>query len=179
MTERFNRSVRGFDPNFIQASEAAAQAACARSPLPELPLSEFKVRGGYGVFFGFLGQRRGDVVQDGFSSITELSPSNDDGLTFPNSVLNPVPQIGEPLGAKGGGTTFLNQNLRPFHVNPLTPYEQRWQFGLQQQLAGGSVADIAYVGHRGTRIEILRDLHAKPRQYLSTGPTATTPSSGA
>lgn len=210
MTERFNRSVRGFDPNFVQPSEAAAQAAYARNPLPELPPSEFKVRGGYrfagvdgeprglyetswthfmprfgfayqlrdrtvvrggyGVFFGFLGQRRGDVVQDGFSSITEFSPTNDGGLTFPNSMLNPFPQIVEPLGAKGGGTTFLNQNLRPFNVNPLTPYEQRWQFGFQQELAGGFVADIAYVGNRGTHIEILRDLNATPRQYLSTSP---------
>lgn len=56
-------------------------------------------------------------------------------------MLDPFPQIVEPLGAEGG-TTFLNQNLRPFHVNPLAPYEQRWQFGFQQELAGGFWADI-------------------------------------
>lgn len=210
LTERFNRSVTGFDPNFVQPSEAAAQAAYAANPLAELSASQFRVRGGYlfagtdgqsrglyqaswrhfmprvgfayqlrdrtvlrggyGTFFGFLGQRRGDVVQDGFSSITDYTPTNDGGLTFTNSMLNPFPQVLEPVGAKGGGTTYLNQNLRPFNQNPLAPYEQRWQFGVQHEISGGFVADIAYVGNRGTHIEILRDINATPSEYLSTSP---------
>jgi outer membrane receptor protein involved in Fe transport len=215
LTERFNRSITGFDTNFVQPSEAAAQAAYAVNPIPELPASQFRVRGGYmfagvdgrtrglyetswthfmprlglayqlrdktvlragyGVFFGFLGQRRSDVIQHGFSSVTDFSPTNDGGLTFPNSMLNPFPQIVEPLGAAGGGTTYLNQNLQPFNLNPKAPYEQRWQFGFQQELGAGFVADIAYVGNRGTRIEILRDLNATPRQFLSTSPFRDNP----
>ncbi|MEN6532284.1 MAG: TonB-dependent receptor, partial [Bryobacteraceae bacterium] len=210
LTERFNRSITGFDTSFVQPSEAAAQAAYTAKPIDELPASAFKVRGGYmfagvdgnprglyetswthfmprlgfayqlrdktvlrggyGMFFGFLGQRRSDVIQHGFSSVTDYSPTNDGGLTFPNSMLNPFPSVVEPVGASGGGTTYLNQNLQPFNQTPSAPYEQRWQFGFQHEFPGGFVADIAYVGNRGTHIEILRDINATPAQYLSTSP---------
>jgi hypothetical protein len=47
-TERENRNVRGFDPDAELAITAAAQAAYARNPLPEIPASAFRVRGGVG-----------------------------------------------------------------------------------------------------------------------------------
>ncbi|MBM3785154.1 MAG: carboxypeptidase regulatory-like domain-containing protein [Acidobacteria bacterium] len=45
-TERFNRALTYFDPNLELPIAAAAQAAYARNPLPELPASQFIVRGG-------------------------------------------------------------------------------------------------------------------------------------
>jgi hypothetical protein len=39
------------------------------------------IRGGYGVFFGFPGQRRDDVHQDGFDRITDYVAANDGNLT--------------------------------------------------------------------------------------------------
>jgi hypothetical protein len=145
----------------VQPSEAAAQAAYARAPIPELPASDFRVRGGYlfagvggqsrglyetswtnlmprfgfayqlrpttvlrggyGTFFGFLGQRRSDVIQHGFSSVTNFTPTNDGGLTFTNSMLDPFPQVVEPVGAASGGTTYLNQNLQPFNQSQNAP----------------------------------------------------------
>jgi hypothetical protein len=45
-TERDNRNVRGFDPAAELAITAAAQAAYARAPIPEIPASAFTVRGG-------------------------------------------------------------------------------------------------------------------------------------
>jgi hypothetical protein len=47
-TERGNRNVRGFDPDAELAITAAAQAAYARNPIPELAASAFRVRGGLG-----------------------------------------------------------------------------------------------------------------------------------
>jgi hypothetical protein len=44
--ERDNRNVRGWDPNATLNIAAAAQAAYAASPIPELPASAFSVRGG-------------------------------------------------------------------------------------------------------------------------------------
>jgi len=209
MTERYNRSVTGFDPNFVQPSEAAVQAAYAANPIPELSPADFHVRGGYqfasdsnrglyhtskkhfmprfgfayqlrektvvrggyGIFFGFLGQRRGDVVQAGFSQNTDFTPTNDGGLTFPNSMLDPFPNgTTPPTGSSAGGETFLNQSLRPFNQYPKTSYEQRWQFGFQHELPGGIVADIAYVGNRGTDIEIFRDINATPARFISSYP---------
>lgn len=45
-TERYNRALSYFDPNLELPISAAAEAAYARNPVPELPASQFKVRGG-------------------------------------------------------------------------------------------------------------------------------------
>ncbi len=45
-TERFNRNLRGFDPTVTSPIETAARAAYAASPIPEVPVSSFQVKGG-------------------------------------------------------------------------------------------------------------------------------------
>jgi Carboxypeptidase regulatory-like domain len=45
-TERFNRNARGFDPDAALSITAPAQAAYAANPIPEIPASAFRVRGG-------------------------------------------------------------------------------------------------------------------------------------
>jgi hypothetical protein len=44
--ERFNRTTRGFDFNTANPIQAAAQAAYALNPIPEIPASQFKTPGG-------------------------------------------------------------------------------------------------------------------------------------
>jgi hypothetical protein len=46
-TERYNRNIRGFDLTSPNPIEAAARAAYARNPIPELAPDAFHVRGGY------------------------------------------------------------------------------------------------------------------------------------
>ncbi len=46
VTERFNRSATQFDASAASPIAAAAQAAYARNPIPELPASAFRVNGG-------------------------------------------------------------------------------------------------------------------------------------
>ena len=46
ITERYNRMIAGFDPNATLPISAAAEAAYAASPIPELAASAFKVQGG-------------------------------------------------------------------------------------------------------------------------------------
>jgi hypothetical protein len=45
-TERADRNVRGFDPAALLSITSAAEAAYAASPIPEIPASAFRVRGG-------------------------------------------------------------------------------------------------------------------------------------
>jgi len=45
-TERFDRIMRNFDPTIVLPLSAAAEAAYANSPIPQLPASDFRVRGG-------------------------------------------------------------------------------------------------------------------------------------
>ena len=58
LTELDNRSVRGFDAAAAQPIEAAARAAYALNPTPEVPASQFNVRGGL-TFPGLNGEPSG------------------------------------------------------------------------------------------------------------------------
>ena len=129
-------------------------------------------RAGYGMFYGFLGQRRGDVITSGFSSNTPMTVSLDNGLTFLETLSNPFRTgIIEPVGAAAGIQTFLGQGISFFAENPVSARNQRWQVGLQRELPGRWVADIAYVGNHGDNLATGRNINALPNQYLSTSPT--------
>jgi len=54
-TERYNRSNRGFDFPTANPADAAARAAYARNPLPDIPADQFRLRGGL-LFAGVGGQ---------------------------------------------------------------------------------------------------------------------------
>lgn len=58
VTERFNRSVRGFDFDAASPIEGAAVAAYTQNPIPEVPVSAFQARGGLR-YAGVDGQPRG------------------------------------------------------------------------------------------------------------------------
>lgn len=218
LTERFNRSVSGFDETFTQPFQAAAQAAFAASQgsaataTPEV--TQFKVpggllfaseqdrglystpkhnfaprigiayqindktvvRGGYGIFYGFLGQRRGDVIQSGFSQNTPLIPTLDSGLHFIGTLTNPYPNgIQEPVGAAAGPQTFLGQSITFFNQNPLSPRNQRFQIGFQRELPGGFFVEAAYVGNRASNIEVNRNINVTPQKFMSTSPVFDKP----
>ena len=57
-TERFNRSIRGFDFATPNPIDARARAAYATAPIPELPVANFRATGGL-QFAGIAGQPRG------------------------------------------------------------------------------------------------------------------------
>ena len=57
ITERFNRTVRGYDFATASPLDAAAKANYALSPIPELPASQFRLAGGL-TFPGVNGQPR-------------------------------------------------------------------------------------------------------------------------
>jgi hypothetical protein len=125
------------------------------------------MRGGYGMFFGFLGQRRGDVIQTGFSRNTPFIPTLD-GYTFINTLSNPFPSvILTPVGTGQGYQTYVGNAISFFNEKPLRPYMQRWQFGFQRTVGAGYVAELSYVGNRGTHVEIGQNFNATPLEYLS------------
>ncbi len=133
------------------------------------------LRGGYGLFYGFLGQRRGDVVQSGFSANTNQNLTLDNGLTFIETLSNPFQGgIQEPVGAAAGIETFLGQGVTFFAQDPVSPRTQRWQVGLQRELPGAWLAELTYVGAYGSDLLTTRNINSTPNEYLSTSPTRDT-----
>jgi carboxypeptidase family protein/TonB-dependent receptor-like protein len=130
------------------------------------------LRAGYGVFYGFLGQRRGDVIRSGFSQSTPLNVTLDNGLTFIETLSNPFQNgILEPVGAANGLATSLGQTVTFFDPDPESPRMQRWQAGIQRDLGRNWVVEARYVGNHGSQLQTSRNLNATPNQFLSTSPT--------
>ncbi|MEO7143119.1 MAG: TonB-dependent receptor, partial [Bryobacteraceae bacterium] len=57
LTERYNRTARGFDPGAVLAISSQVQSNYAANPIPEIPISQFQTKGGL-VFAGVGGQPR-------------------------------------------------------------------------------------------------------------------------
>ncbi len=215
--ERYNRSVLGFDPTYVQSFSAAAQAVYARAPLAEVSAAQFAakggltfagiggnptglyntpktefmprlglayqidnrsvLRGGFGIFYGFLGARRSDVIQSGFSQNTNVVPTTDN-INFTGTLSNPFANgITEPVGAAAGSQTFLGQAISFFNPNPQPQRVFRWEVGIQHQFKGGVLLDVNYTGNKTIHIDLnptgnpnVVNINALPDQYLSTSP---------
>ena len=215
--ERYNRSVLGFDPTYVQPFSAAAQAIYSKAPLAELPAAQFAAKGGltfagingnpnglyntpktefmpriglayqigshsvlrtgFGIFYGFLGERRSDVIQSGFSQNTNVVPTTDN-INFVGTLSNPFPTgITEPAGAAAGPQTFLGQAISFFNQNPQPQRVFRWELGIQHQLKGGILLDVNYTGNKTIHIDLnptgnpnVVSLNPLQDRYLSTSP---------
>jgi hypothetical protein len=136
------------------------------------------IRTGFGIFYGFLGARRSDVIPSGFSQNTNMVPTVDN-LKFIATLSNPFPNgIAEPVGSAAGPQTFLGQAVTFFNLNPLTPRVSRWDLGIQRVLKGGILIDANYTGNKTIHMELtpggnppLVNLNSLPNQYLSKSPT--------
>ncbi len=69
---------------------------------------------------------------------------------LPLLVNNPFPQQ-FPVALPSSALAF-QRNFR-------TPYAQQWNFGIQQQMGKSRVAEIAYVGSKGTKLLAARDIN--------------------
>jgi carboxypeptidase family protein len=133
------------------------------------------IRGGAGIYtvphiiFG--------NFQPGFSQNTQIAISPDQGLTFRANLTAPFPDgVLQPAGAALGADTFLGQEIS--RVAPLDWNEAqnaRYTIGVQRELPGQWLVEVAYVGSRGWDLttgggnqagEI--ELNGVPAQYLAT-----------
>jgi len=137
--------------------------------------SKTVIRGGFGLYQGFLGERRGDVIQPGFSQTT-IQPltTSPIGGPLPNLISNPFPSgITEPSGSSLGKQTALGQNITFFNQNPKVAKQARWSIGIQRELFHGWVFEATYLADIGYDIEINRNLNAQPLSTLNTDNSRT------
>ncbi len=116
--------------------------------------ANFVFRGGYGIYFQpEIAVETYDLVRNGLRN--EI-----------NEVTGPTPKLttrdGFPRNASAGFPTFFG--LDP---NAVTPYVQQWNAGFQKQLAGGILADAAYVGSKGTHLGRFRTFNTPA--HVETG----------
>ncbi len=133
------------------------------------------VRGGFGLYQGFLGERRGDVVQPGYTQTTiQTLTTGPNGAPLPFLISNPFPSgITEPSGNALGKQTALGQNVTFFNQNPKVAKQARWSIGIQRELWGGWTFEAVYLGDHGANIEINRNLNAQPLNTLNTDSSRT------
>ncbi len=217
LTERNNKSVSGFDFDYVQPIEAQAQARYAALNDPVLKAAQPQInvrgglmfagengtnrlyrtpkgtflprfgfawelnpktviRGGAGLFAGFLGPRRGDVFPNGWSQTTTIGLStNAFGAPIPRSwdtALISQPIL-EPVGNANGRQQGLGQAIDFFNQEPSVSKQLRFQLGFQRELPGGFVLEAVYVGNYGYDIEIVKNINALPNQYLNTDNSRT------
>jgi len=138
--------------------------------------SKTVIRGGFGLNQGFLGERRGDAIQPGYTQTTtavlnQLAPN----VPIPYTLSTPFSNttITEPSGNSLGKQTALGQAISFFDQNPKVSKQARWQIGFQREVFGGWVFEGEYVGNHGYDIEIARNINAVPNQYLNTDNSRT------
>jgi hypothetical protein len=129
------------------------------------------VRAGYGLFYVAAGADQAAVRQTGFSQVTTLNPSLDNGLTFVATMANPFPNgFNQPVGASQGLQTNLGQAITAFSEGTRTGLLQRWSVDIQRELPRRILLDLAYAGSRGSGLGVTRQIDGIPAQYLSTSP---------
>src|ERR1019366_5733184 len=91
--------------------------------------------------------------------------------TFQSTLANPFPTgLLAPTGSSLGLATGVGTSINYFNQNLKAPYMQRWSMNIQRELPGRTVVEIGYIGNRGTKLEISRNIDGTPNHYLSTSP---------
>ena len=114
------------------------------------------VRSGYGLYYdqSALAQSEGLYFSPPYFNSQLYIPLQQ----FPIFLANPFP-ANYPFPIPGSAFSF-ERNLR-------TPYMQQWNFSLERQIGNFAVAELAYVGTKGTKLIDGRDINqaaASPRQ---------------
>lgn len=123
------------------------------------------IRGGYGVYYDQAALAPGEglyfsppyFVQRFYFTIPELN--------LPLTLFDPFPSQ-FPFPTPPSGFAF-QRDLR-------TAYIQHWNFGVQRQLGGSRVVELAYVGSKGTKLLAARDIN-EPRPTPQRFPGGSAP----
>jgi hypothetical protein len=130
------------------------------APRLGLAYSPFKsrktvVRAGYGRFFSYQEIRTGDPLQLGYNLPFFFEPSFvSDGITPILTVSGGFPSLNLNQ-AKFAGVTSNDSRLH-------APVTDEWNFNIQQQLPSDLLVEVAYVGAKGTHLQVLVDHNQDP-----------------
>jgi carboxypeptidase family protein/TonB-dependent receptor-like protein len=130
------------------------------APRVGLAWSPFKnnktvIRSGYGRFFSYQEIRTGDPLQLAYNLPFFFEPSFvGDGITPVLTVSGGFPPL-DISQAKLAGVTSNDSRLH-------APVTDEWNFNIQQQLPANILLEAAYVGAKGTHLQVLVDHNQDP-----------------
>jgi len=115
------------------------------------PTSSFVVRGGYGIMYpSAVGHGRAGDGQPGPNLLARTPFSAGTNWLKLPAITNPSPSaIAAPIPVTSN-VSFSSWAPR----NQTAPYFQLWNFTLEKQLGGSTVAQVGYVGSKGTHLPI-------------------------
>ncbi len=138
------------------------------------------IRGGFGMFvtpdtiatLAATGTYSSNPItnQEGFSSITQLNPTNDSYITPAVTLSNPFPTgFNAITGSSLGAATNMGQTINFMAPQEHDPYSLRWNLGIQHSWGSKLLAEVAYIANHGVHIPVAAtQLNPVPRQFLST-----------
>lgn len=119
---------------------------------------QWVIRGGYGIYYS---QTRsgangvGSYGTQGFNQSTGMIITyNNDGATPYAHLSNPYPNgLIQPAGSSLGLMNDVGYGaIGPLRSVTNTPYEQTWSFGIEHQLPWSVLANVEYIGKKGTHL---------------------------
>ena len=127
------------------------------------PTQKTVIRSGFGIFYaGIFSDLGGQVLFPGYN-VEQAFNNLGTGIAQPFSLSQGMPYVAvnNPQNPQANIAQF-NSPSNPLtlsaydgftQVSP-TPYAQEWNFGVQQEIAKGTIADINYVGMHGVHLPI-------------------------
>ena len=106
-------------------------------------------RGGYGIFYGAQEVRTGFQIGYSMPFFFQLSKSSEFGVTPAAYVNQGFPTL-DPASAAFPTLFTADRRFK-------SPYYQQWNFSVQRDLGWNTLIEVAYVGSKGTHLQVLRD----------------------
>ncbi|MCS7043906.1 MAG: TonB-dependent receptor [Arcobacter sp.] len=141
------------------------------------------LRGGYGLFYDTLNALNYTPNQYGYSRSTFPVLTNDFGVNWligdPRAGIAPTTdpfpvrfdgtRFDEPFGSALGAMAIAGQGLNFTAYDNRRARQQRWRFGIQQQIGVNHVVEVAYAGSYSDRVYVSRPLNPVPEAYWADG----------
>lgn len=140
------------------------------------------VRGGFGIFvmpetlatLAATGSYSSNALsnQEGFSQTTPFDATNNNYQSPENTLSQPYPGgFLPPVGSAMGASTFLGSSISFLAPVQHDSYSERWDLGVQRQLATNTMLEALYVGNHAVHLPIAtQNLDAIERQYMANTP---------